>query len=508
MRNRFAPTVASVLERFDRQLPGDDHCFAFAVRHPDDADLAVGWIGAGRPASLPGLARKLPHYGKYSYLVFSGDEPTNVAKGQWPVLGSPMVRLFGDDPVEAASLQSREPLARPEPVFDPERLIGHVRHLASAELEGRGVGTPGLARTADYIAKEFADAGLEPGGDDGGWFQSWTEPDGPEGKPVTVRNVIGVLSGVRPEWSEQSVVLGAHYDHLGRGWPDVRAGDEGEIHPGADDNASGIAVLLELATVLGRELQPERTLVFAAFTAEEWGLRGSRHYVETMKRWPVDKAMAMINLDTVGRLGEKKLTVFGTGTATEWTHIVRGICFTTGIQADAVTDDPGGSDQRSFVAAGLPAVQIFSGAHEDYHRPSDTVDAIDTAGLVKVATFVREAVVYLSERESPLTSTLSASAAPRQPTRSSSSRRVSLGTMPDFAFPGPGVKVSQVMPGTPAEAAGLKAGDLLVAIDDDDVADIRGYSDILRNHEPGDTIRLRVVRDGEEIELEAQLAAR
>jgi hypothetical protein len=267
-------------------------------------------------------------------------------------------------------------------------------------------------------------------------------------------------------------------------------------------------VLLELATLLGRELQPERTLVFAAFTAEEWGLRGSRHYVETMKRWPVDKAMAMINLDTVGRLGEKKLTVFGTGTATEWTHIVRGIGFTTGIQADAVTDDPGGSDQRSFVAAGLPAVQIFSGAHEDYHRPSDTVDAIDTAGLVKVATFVREAVVYLSERESPLTSTLSASAAPRQPTRSSSSRRVSLGTMPDFAFPGPGVKVSQVMPGTPAEAAGLKAGDLLVAIDDDDVADIRGYSNILRNHEPGDTIRLRVVRDGEEIELEAQLAAR
>jgi aminopeptidase N len=200
--------------------------------------------------------------------------------------------------------------------------------------------------------------------------------------------------------------------------------------------------------------------------------------------------------------------VFGTGTATEWPHIVRGIGFTTGIQADAVTDDPGGSDQRSFVAAGIPAVQIFSGAHEDYHRPSDSVDAIDSAGLVKVATFVREAVVYLSEREDPLTSTLSTSAAPSEPSRSSSGRRVSLGTMPDFAFAGPGVKITQVMAGTPAEAAGLKAGDLLVAIDDDEVADVRGYSNILRGHEPGDTVRLRIVRDGEEIVIEARLVAR
>ena len=365
-RNRFAPTVATALERFDagasvstvraggQDLASDDHSFAFAVRHPDDANLAIGWIGAGTASALPGLARKLPHYGKYSYVAFAGDEPTNVAKGQWPVLASPLVRFLGDIPVEAASLQSREPLARAEPVFDPDRLIGHVRHLASTELEGRGVGTPGLARAADHIAKAFEDAGLEPGGDDGGWFQIWTEPDGPDGEPVTVRNVIGVLAGLEPEWSEQSVVLGAHYDHLGRGWPDVRAGDEGRIHPGADDNASGVAVLLAMAELLGRELQPERTLVFAAFTAEEWGLRGSRHYIETMKRWPVTKAMAMINLDTVGRLGENKLTVFGTGTATEWVHIIRGIGFTTGIQAEAVAEDPGGSDQRSFVAAGTP----------------------------------------------------------------------------------------------------------------------------------------------------------
>ena len=121
---------------------------------------------------------------------------------------------------------------------------------------------------------------------------------------------------------------------------------------------------------------------------------------------------------------------------------------------------------------------------------------------------MREAVVYLSERDSPLTSTLAAGAAPPAPAHSSSGRRVSLGTLPDFAFPGPGVKVSQVMPGTPAEAAGLQAGDLLVAIDDEEVPDVRGYSNILRSHEPGDTIRLLIVRAGEELLLEATLVAR
>jgi len=101
--------------------------------------------------------------------------------------------------------------------------------------------------------------------------------------------VIGFLPGTDPEREAQSVVIGAHLDHLGRGWPDVRSGEEGRLHPGADDNASGVAVLLELAQLLGRELKPSRNLVFVAFDGEEWGLRGSRHYVETMKRWPVDE---------------------------------------------------------------------------------------------------------------------------------------------------------------------------------------------------------------------------
>jgi hypothetical protein len=488
-------------------VPRAGASFVYVVRHPSDPDLAIGWIGTERADALAGLARKLPHYGKYSYLAFNGGEPENVAKGQWPALGSPMVRSLAGHAVESAALPAREPLVRPRPAFDSARMLERVRTLASDEMEGRGVGTAGIEAAATLIAKVFESAGLEPGGDDGSWFQSWAEPGGPAGEPVALRNVIGVIPGTNPQWAEQSVVIGAHYDHLGRGWPEARTGAAGQIHPGADDNASGVAVLLELAELLGRDAAPARTIVFAAFTAEEWALRGSRHYVESIQRWPVSDAIAMINLDTVGRLGGGTLSVLGTGSASEWVHIVRGVGFTTGVAAQSIADDPGGSDQKSFVAAGVPAVQLFTGGHQDYHRPSDTADRVDAEGLVKVATFAREALGYLSEREHPLTP--EGVEPPADGAGSTAGgRSVSLGTLPEFAFEGPGVKVEKIMPGTPAEAAGLRPGDLIVAIDDEPVESVRAYSDLLKSRQPGDTITIRLVRDGAELTLEATLVAR
>jgi hypothetical protein len=217
-------------------LPERGHSFAYIVGHPDQADLALGWIGADAAEALPGLARKLPHYSKYSYLAFSGGEPTNVAKGKWEALESPLVQGMGEPgaPLRPrADLPERAPLARLTPGFDASRLLEHVQLLAGEALEGRGVGTAGLDEAGDYIADLFGRAGLEPGGEEGSYFQTWVEPDGPDGKPVTLRNVIGVLSGGNREWSRQSVVIGAHYDHLGRGWPDVRSGEQGKIHPGS-----------------------------------------------------------------------------------------------------------------------------------------------------------------------------------------------------------------------------------------------------------------------------------
>jgi hypothetical protein len=500
-----AETVTDEEIAFDRvRLPRDGHSFAYAARHPGNPELSVGCIGGEVAAALPGLARKLPHYGKYSYLAFEGEEPSNVAKGVWPVTESPLVALLGEG-ARRASLPVRKPLARLAPVFDPERLLGHIRFLAADEMEGRGIGTRGLERAAEYIATELEKAGLKPGGDDGSWFQTWSEPGGPEGKPVTLRNVVAVLPGLHRDWEKQSVVLGAHYDHLGLGWPDARTGNRGQIHNGADDNASGVAVMLELARLLARELQPKRSVVFVAFSGEEWKLKGSRHYARSMRRWPAKAAIGMVNLDTVGRLEGKKLTLLGSGTAREWRHIAMGVGYTTGVEAVCVADDPGGSDQRSFHEIGVPAVQVFTGATEDYHRPGDDIGKIDADGLVKVATFVRETVVYLSERDAALSSSLGTGKAPAP---AGGGRRVSLGCVPDFAFAGPGVRVGSVLDGSPAKMAGIQAGDVLLSVNGEELRNLRSLSEALKKRQSGDVIQIHLRRGEQLLDLEARLVAR
>ncbi len=491
-------------------IPRPEHSFVYVVRHPANEELAVGWIGTPVPAAIPGLARKLPHYGKYSYLGFQGEAPDNVAKGRWSTTGSPLTRVLDTSgPVAQGKLPARKPLARLAPVFDQKRLMAHVEWLAAPEREGRGAGSKGLDASADYIAEAMQAAGLKPAGDDGSYFQTFTAENGPEGKAVRLRNVVGVIPGTNPKLAPQSVVLGAHYDHLGRGWPDHRAEDKGKIYNGADDNASGVAVLLELAAILGKQHKPSRAIVFVAFTGEEWGLKGSQHYVKAMKTWPVAQAFAMVNMDTVGRLEGKKVQMLGSGTATEWRHIAMGIGFTTGVESNCIADDPGGSDQQSFVRVGVPAVQIFTGAHADYHRPTDDVEKVDAAGLVKVATFVREAIVYLGERPEPLTSTLKKGApAVRPAAKKGGGRRVSFGTMPEFAYRGPGVKVASVIEGSPAAKAGIQKGDILLAMDGAEMKDLRSFSQLLRGHKPGDVVKVRIRRGDEEQTLEATLVAR
>ncbi len=469
--------------------------FVLSAPHPQDNELTIGWIGSDVPEALPGLARKLPHYGKYSWLAFTGAEPTNVAKGQWDGLTSPLV-IHPERP--RAPLPPREPLAKLAPAFDAERLMAHVRYLADEKFRGRGNGTPELETAKLYITTEFAKASLAPAGDDGGFWQTWEEEGGPGGRAIRLQNVVGAIPGTNPAWKDECVVVGAHYDHLGLGWPDVRAGCEGQIHNGADDNASGVAVLLELARILG-PTKPPRTIVLVAFGGEEWGLRGSRRFVKSMTLKPT----AMVNMDCVGRLLGQKLTLLGTGTAEEWIHIAMGVGHVTGVEARCIPQDPGGSDQVSFHEAGIPAIQVFTGAHDDYHRPTDDIEKVDAGGMAKVATFVREAVVYLAERDRPLTK---AGAAPAPV--AGDARKVTLGTTPDYAFEGPGVRVESVRDGSPAAKAGVQAGDILLAIGDAELTSARDFSEALKAHAAGDTVKLRIRRDAEEIVLDATLAAR
>jgi hypothetical protein len=530
-----------------------------AGRSPINRDQALIWIASDTPEAIPGLARKLPHYHKYSYLAFEGPEPANVAKGRWPVLHSPLTAFIPAadgtiEEVEMAKLLPREPLAGLAPVFSKERMMEIVRFLSSEKLKGRGLGTKELDKAADYIAQKFKEAGLKPRSGAGSWFQTGEEkftenpPPSPfskggsnttptftssplEGEEkrrggnknvppltkggkggfetqtvTTLKNVIGVLSGKKPEFAGQSVVIGAHYDHLGLGWPDVRDKNKGKIHPGADDNASGVAVLIELARFFVNGPQPDRTIVFVAFTGEEAGKRGSKYYVANEKDYPASMCLGMVNLDTVGRLSRKKLLILGSGSAKEWVHLFRGAGFVTGVETETVSGELDSSDQISFQEAGVPAVQLFTGPHADYHRPADTADKIDADGLVKVAAVAKEAVEYLASREGPLTFTMKPR--PNAETTQKKERRVALGTIPDFSYKGEGVRIEGVTAGSPAEAGGLQQGDVIIRVNSSPVRSLKDFSDILKSRSPGDRVSITLLRDGKHVTTETTLKSK
>ncbi len=501
----------------DTELKRNQHSIVVMARHPSNSAHALALLATDNVAAMPGLGRKLPHYNKYSYLAFTGDEPTNVFKGQWPVVNSPMsiaVLQSDDKEVESttAKLAPRPALAQLPPVFSEARMLQDIEYLASEELKGRGLGTPGLDKAADYIAKQFSDAGLQSCGDgQDNYFQTWTEQvDMPGRDVVTIKNVIGIIPGKNPQFDGQSVVIGAHYDSHGLGWPDVLKGNEGKIHPGADDNASGISVLLEFARLVGRKWQPERTIVFVAFSAEEAGKLGSLHYIRHAKKYPTSKTMAMINLDTVGQLGRDALTIFGNYSAREWVHIFRGTGYVTGVPIKQSTLDTGNGDEKSFIDAGVPSVHFFSGARDNYHRPTDTADRIDTAGLVKTAVVLKETIEFLAARPEPLTSTLTSAKenTVQQKKQPRTKRKVVLGTVPDFAYTGKGVRLDGVTPDTPAVEVGLQVGDIITRIGDTVIEDLQAYSDVLKSLQAGSEITIVFLRDNVEHSVTTKVVAR
>lgn len=516
--SRFSKDILSVMSKYDvvidagdvriekYDIPRENHSFVLTGRNPKNRDVVLMFIASDKPEALAGLGRKLPHYHKYSYLGFEGSEPENVAKGRWPVIDSPLTAFLSGEGGEGAEcemgrLAKRDPLATLPLPFSGGRMMETIRFLSSDELEGRGFGSEGLDRAAEYISEKFQEAGLRPAGEKAGsYFQTWEDSGGDPERRVKMRNVIGVIPGRKEELSGQSVVIGAHYDHLGLGWPWTGEGNKGKIHPGADDNASGVAVLLELARVLGETLKPDRSIVFAAFTGEEAGKKGSRYYAANEKLYPPDKCIGMLNLDTVGRLGKKKLLVLNGASAKEWAQIFRGAGYVAGVDVEMVTEELDSSDQISFLEAGAPAVQLFTGPYPDYHRPTDTADKIDPDGLIKVSLVVKEVAEYLSGREGPFTPP-----ARQQKSEGSSpppGRKVSLGTVPDFAFSGKGYRLSGVIPDSPADACGLREGDIIIRINASAVGGIKDLSQILKSLTAGSRISVTFLRNGMEMTAE------
>jgi aminopeptidase N len=374
-------------------------------------------------------------------------------------------------------------------------LRGHVEYLASPALEGRGLGTPGADSAAAYIARGFEAYGLEPLGTGGGWFQTFTARtrDG----EVPAKNVVARLAG-RGGVERPVLVLGAHYDHLGR----AREGtDRGAVRPGADDDASGIAALLELAEFFSHREPLRRSLLFVAFSGEETGLLGSAYFVDHPPV-PLEDVLAMVNFDAVGRPDSGAVTLFGAGTAAEFDSLLAvaaGGRLVVRTNSDAV----GATDHVSFVQRGIPALHVFGAAHTDLHRPSDTPEKLDYGGFRAIAEFTVRLIEALDRVEAPLT--FRQPPPEERPGAPSGRGGARLGIVPDFATSGSGMGVSGVQAGSPAEKAGLRAGDVITGLGGAEVRDIRSLFGALQAHSPGDTVEVVVLRDAQTLTLEAVL---
>lgn len=481
-----------------------DRSSVLVARHPANSELALGFIDVDQMIAMPGMIEKLPHYGKYSYLSFLGDEPTNDVKGIWSSPDSPMQWLRPDlqGTINFENLPAQEPLTVLPSKYMPDRLREHAIELSSAELQGRGLGTNGIDLAGQYIAEQFRAAGLQPL--NGIYSQEWSQSVAGRDN-VKMANIVGMIPGVNPSLSGEPLIIGAHYDHLG-----IDA-QSGRHFPGADDNAAGVAALIEVASQLVRAFTPQRPILFVAFSGEESGLLGSQYFVDNPPTGFESRDFyAMINLDAVGRLNGRDLQVFATDSAYEWPFMAQGIGFTIGVNSTFPANTIASSDHVSFLNAGIPAIHLFSGVHEDYHQLSDSADKLDLAGMADVALWLEEAAIYLADNTEPLRVTL-AGAPVRVQSRVagvSGERSASLGTVPDFAFSGSGVRISDVTPGGAAEQAGLQAGDILLNYNGQVMTDLQVYSNLIRESAPGDTVRLDIQRDASLLTVEVVLQAR
>jgi hypothetical protein len=322
-----------------------------------------------------------------------------------------------------------------------------------------------------------------------------------------IRNVLGVLEG-RGALADQTVVVGAHYDHLGYGGEGSLAPWTREIHNGADDNASGTAALVEIARRLASAPQtPRRRILFIAFTGEERGLLGSSHYVQH-PLFPLESTVAMVNLDMVGRLTDDKLAVYGTGTATEFDALIERLA---GERGFVLSKHPGGygpSDHSSFYAKRIPVLHFFTGTHRDYHRPSDDVDKLNVAGMRRVVELAATLVQTLAEQPQPPTY-VEIRRIEQMGDPAAAGDRPSFGSMP--AYPNPakdGVLLEAVLEGSPAEKAGIRGGDVLLEFGGERITVLEEFEAALRRHKPQDRVKVKVRRGEEILEMEVTLARR
>jgi Tol biopolymer transport system component len=321
-------------------------------------------------------------------------------------------------------------------------------------------------------------------------------------------NVAGILEG-RGRLANEVVVVGAHYDHLGHGGKGSMRPNDNAIHNGADDNASGTAAVLvaaRRASELLRDAKDRRTVAFVLFSAEETGLGGSGYFVD---KWPMKNVVAMVNLDMVGAMKDDKLVALGSESAPEWKPLLERVASDVKINIAASGDGYGPSDQTSFYAKQVPVLHFFTGTHERYHTPDDDADAINFAGAQKIAEVTARVAASLAKGDVTPQYARSSSA----PAMQGDSRGYGayLGSVPDYTAmesQGGGVKIADARPGSPADKAGIKPGDVLVEMAGTRIENLYDMTFALQDHKPGETVDLVVLRNGQRTTLRATLGSR
>jgi len=373
-----------------------------------------------------------------------------------------------------------------------------VVYLASDYLEGRETGTKGEAKAADYIAHRYNQLGMKPIDSQVGYFQSFPFKElvnphhnhGGEPKQGQGKNVVGYFDNQ----AEKTIIIGAHYDHLGMGMSGSLHAGEPAIHNGADDNASGIAAMLLMAEWIKEKQLIESNFLFIAFSGEEMGLFGSKYYADH-PTVDLDKVSAMINMDMVGRLNaEKVMAVNGVGTAPHFKKMIEENAIKA-IQAVTSDSGVGPSDHTSFYLKDVPVLHFFTGQHMDYHKPGDDSHLVNFEGIMLVSSYIYD----LIEQINALPQLTFIKTKDTKKEEAASSFKVTLGVMPDYVYTGKGMRIDSVIDGRVASKAGLKNGDIIIQLGDVKVTDIYKYMEGLGKYEKGQKAPVIVLRNGKKV---------
>jgi hypothetical protein len=393
------------------------------------------------------------------------------------------------------------------------RMLARVRTLTAPPLAGRGSGTPGLAAAADSVAAWLAEIGLRPGFGDAWQQEVPLRGEGWAGQDLTGRrdrNVAGLWPG-RGALADRILVVGAHLDHLGRVAPagaDADPPGPDDYYPGANDNASGVAVVLEIAARLAADSGPDprRSLLFVFFGGEEVGLQGSARFV-TAPPVPLERIDAMINFDTVGRMTDRRLYVSGLGTTPAFGELAVA-ANADGLDLSLGQGGWSGSDHMSFNTREVPVLFVFGGPYAEYNRPADTWERLDPASLAAVADYGTRLAGAVAAWPESLPWVMVTSGGLREDEQGEGNRATWFGSLPDFTEDAAGYKLAGVFDDSPAARAGLQKGDLMVRMAGEEIVDLAGFTRVLRAHAPGDLVEVEIRRDGKPLRFTVVLGDR